>query len=183
MPAKDIGPKEPASPQEVYQALCGAASQDAATVQVSSQLLLGYQDHPGTYDQLHSIAAQRNSTPSVPLDVRRMAIIQFKNGALNVWKNKRYSSINPVITAADHAIWVFCRLFPEHLRTNVRARTMSFLYEEDNIVCPLMFQSSGSVHQTVTRLRITMPSLSPRSREQIFLHNGTSGDMTPISEH
>jgi hypothetical protein len=133
MPAKDTKPKEPASSQEVYQALCGAASQDAGIVQSSTQLLQGYQDRPGSYDQLHSIAAERTS---VPLDVRRMAIIQFKNGALGVWKNKRHVLLihcqsEQLLTALFES---YCRLFTEDLRANIRARTMSFLYEEDNIV-------------------------------------------------
>ncbi|KAF8489124.1 armadillo-type protein [Gautieria morchelliformis] len=78
--------KEPVSSQDVYQALCGAASQDSATLQASTKLLQQYQARPGTYGHLYAIAAEKNT---VPLDVRRMAIIQFKNGALGAWKSKR----------------------------------------------------------------------------------------------
>ena len=77
---------EPPSSQDVYQALCGAASQDPASVRESTKLLQEYQARPGTYNHLYAIAADRDA---VPLDVRRMAIIQFKNGALGVWKNRR----------------------------------------------------------------------------------------------
>lgn len=77
---------EPVSSQDVYQALCGAASQDPATVQASAKLLKGYQERPGTYGHLYTVAAEKNT---VPLDVRRMAIIQFKNGVVGAWKSKR----------------------------------------------------------------------------------------------
>ncbi|KAF8528819.1 ARM repeat-containing protein [Hysterangium stoloniferum] len=104
-------PTEPVSPQEIYQVLCDAASQDPNAVQSSSKSLQEFRDRPGTYEQLHSIAAEK---ANVPLNVRQMAIIQFKNGALGVWKNKR--------------------LFNAALHDRIRTRSISFLSEEDNII-------------------------------------------------
>jgi len=88
-------PQEPIPPQDIYQAICGAASQDPSLVQSCTKLLQEFEDHPGTWEQLHAIVAEKTN---VALDVRRMAIIQFKNGALNVWKNRRCARSHVVTT-------------------------------------------------------------------------------------
>ncbi|KAH9943383.1 ARM repeat-containing protein [Epithele typhae] len=66
------------SPEELYNVVCGAASQNPAQVQASTTI-------PGAYDILHEIAAQR----TVPLQVRQQAIIQFKNAATGHWRSRK----------------------------------------------------------------------------------------------
>ncbi|KAF8592605.1 ARM repeat-containing protein, partial [Ramaria rubella] len=148
---------EAVSSQDIYETLCGAASQNPATVQTSSKLLQEYQDRPGTYDQLHIIAAERNT---VPLDVRRMAIIQFKNGALGNWKNRR--------------------LFTNDIRANIRARTMSFLYEEDNTVadCNALIVAKIARSDFPAQWPSLIPDLTAivQTQIQVFLSNPTGAD-------
>lgn len=79
-------PPETFSPEELYNVLCGAASQDPTQVQVSATRLTVLLQVPGAWDTLHEIAAQK----SVPLAVRQQSIIQFKNAALGHWKSRRY---------------------------------------------------------------------------------------------
>jgi hypothetical protein len=80
----------PATPrvdeQELYNVLCGAASQDASLLQQSTKALKTMiDDRFGTFDTLQSIAAQK----SVPLPVRQLALIQFKNHALGHWRSRK----------------------------------------------------------------------------------------------
>ena len=78
-------PPQPISPEELYNIVCGAASQDPALVQASTTRLKEALDVPGQYDVLHEIAAQK----SVPLHVRQQAIIQFKNAATGHWRSRK----------------------------------------------------------------------------------------------
>lgn len=80
-------PTDPIDFQNLYQTLSDAASQNPAVVKPASKRLQEYLDHPGTSEQLQSIALEKNN---VPLDTRRLAMIQFKNAASTTWKNKRY---------------------------------------------------------------------------------------------
>ena len=76
---------QPISPEELYNIVCGAASQDPALVQASTTRLKEALEIPGEYDVLHEIAA----TKSVPLPVRQQAIIQFKNAATGHWRSRK----------------------------------------------------------------------------------------------
>lgn len=74
-------------PQEVYNAIVGAASQDPVRIKASTNRLQElYDNYFGTYNTLHEIASQ----PSVDLVVRQQCIIQFKNKALTYWKSRKY---------------------------------------------------------------------------------------------
>ncbi|KAJ6545112.1 armadillo-type protein [Mycena vulgaris] len=95
------------SADEVYRVMAGAASQDPALLQASSARLKEMLDMFGTYDALHEIAAQR----AVPLQIRQMSIIQFKNAALTHWRSRKVLS-------------------DEH-RIQIRKRCFTFLDEED----------------------------------------------------
>lgn len=77
---------EIASPEELYDVIVGAASQDPRLVVSSTDRLKKMLDMHGTFDCLSTIACQR----SLPLNVRQQSIIQFKNVALNHWKARRY---------------------------------------------------------------------------------------------
>lgn len=79
---------ETVSPDEVYNVVAGAASQDPSLLSTSSARLKQMLEIHGTYDCLSAIASQK----SVPALVRQQAIIQFKNTALNHWRAKRLVS-------------------------------------------------------------------------------------------
>jgi hypothetical protein len=80
---------EHVSPQELYDVMSAACSQDPAQIQQSSKRLKQMLDMFGTFDALHEIAAQR----TVPLIIRQQSIIQFKNAALSHWKSRK-SALN-----------------------------------------------------------------------------------------
>ncbi|KAJ7684034.1 ARM repeat-containing protein [Mycena rosella] len=98
------------SADEVYQVMAGAASQDPAILQASSARLKDMLDMFGTYDALHEIAA----TKSVPLHIRQMSIIQFKNAALSHWRSRK-------VLSDDH-------------RVRIKTRCFTFLDEEDETI-------------------------------------------------
>ncbi len=76
---------ETVSPQELFQVITNAASQDPTLVQRSSERLKEMLSMSGTFDALHEIAAQKH----LSLYVRQQAIIQFKNAALGHWKARK----------------------------------------------------------------------------------------------
>ena len=76
---------QPVSPDELYNVVCAAASQNPTEVQASTARLKDLLEQPGTYDVLHEIAAQK----SPPLQVRQQAMIQFKNAAANHWRSRK----------------------------------------------------------------------------------------------
>lgn len=73
------------SPEELYNVICGAASQDPAQVQASATRLKELLLLSGAYATLYEIASQR----SVSLAVRQQSIIQFKNNAISHWKGRK----------------------------------------------------------------------------------------------
>ncbi|KDQ64644.1 hypothetical protein JAAARDRAFT_187954 [Jaapia argillacea MUCL 33604] len=101
---------ENVSPQELYDVICGAASQDPRQVQASTKRLKEMSEMFGTYDALHEIAATR----SLPLSVRQQSIIQFKNTALAHWRSRRYLS--------------------DEQRVRIRGRCSAFLDEPDDTI-------------------------------------------------
>jgi hypothetical protein len=76
---------EHVSPQELYDVMTAASSQNPAQIQESSKRFKQMLDMFGTFDALHEIAAQR----TVPLIIRQQSIIQFKNAALGHWKSRK----------------------------------------------------------------------------------------------
>ncbi|KII94850.1 hypothetical protein PLICRDRAFT_47858 [Plicaturopsis crispa FD-325 SS-3] len=103
-------PLETVSPNELYDVVCGTASQDYTVMQKSSERLKQMCDMLGTYDGLHAIAAER----TVPLAVRTQSIIQFKNVALSHWRVRKYLT--------------------DEQKATIRARCMTFLEEEDDTI-------------------------------------------------
>ncbi|OBZ76700.1 Importin-11 [Grifola frondosa] len=98
------------SPEELYNVMCGAASQNPAQVQQSATRLKELLELFGAFDTLHEIAAQR----TVPLQVRQQSIIQFKNTALGHWRARK--------------------LLSDEQRVRIRARSLTFLDEPDDII-------------------------------------------------
>ena len=79
---------ETVSPQELYNVVSGAASQDPRLISASASRLKEMLNMPGTLDGLSEITGQRN----IPLSIRQQSIIQLKNSAFTHWKSKRYVS-------------------------------------------------------------------------------------------
>lgn len=77
---------ERSSPEEVYNVICAAASQDPARMKASTDRLKELLEMAGTFDALSEIAATR----TLPVPVRQQAIIQLKNSSLNHWKSRKY---------------------------------------------------------------------------------------------
>ena len=77
-------PPQPATLEEVFSIVTGAASQDPVLLKASTDQLKKILERPGTLDFLHEIAAQK----TVPLGVRQQSIIQVKNNTLR-WRAKR----------------------------------------------------------------------------------------------
>ncbi|KAJ7590824.1 armadillo-type protein [Mycena floridula] len=98
-----------ASPDEVFEVIKGASSQDPAQIQASTARLKDLVAMPGAYDALQAIAAQR----TLPLPIRQQAIIQFKN-QLSHWRSRK-------LLSDDH-------------RVKIRARCQTFLDEEDETI-------------------------------------------------
>ncbi|KAF9464415.1 armadillo-type protein [Collybia nuda] len=101
---------ERVSPEELYEVVTTASSQDPAQVQVSSKRLKQMLDMFGTFDALHEIAAQH----TIPLAIRQQSIIQFKNAALNHWRSRK--------------------LLSDEQRIRIRTRCLNFLEEEDETI-------------------------------------------------
>ncbi|CDO76254.1 hypothetical protein BN946_scf184470.g12 [Trametes cinnabarina] len=98
------------SPEELYNVVCRAASQNPADVQASTARLKELLEIPGAYDILQEIAA----TKTLPLQVRQQAIIQFKNAATGHWRSRK--------------------LFPPEHKARIRERCLTFLDEPDDII-------------------------------------------------
>ena len=63
-----------ASPEEVFQVVCDAASQDPAKIKSSTDRLKQLLDMAGTFEALSAIAGET----TLPLPVRQQSIIQLK---------------------------------------------------------------------------------------------------------
>ncbi|KAI0832484.1 ARM repeat-containing protein [Trametes gibbosa] len=98
------------SAEELFNVVCGAASQNPTQVQASTARLKELLDIPGAYDVLQEIAASK----TVALQVRQQAIIQFKNAATGHWRSRK--------------------LFPQEHKARIRERCMTFLDETDDII-------------------------------------------------
>lgn len=94
MPPPSSHEPQHVNPEELYQVICAAASQDPAQIKVSSERLKEMFEMVGVFDTLSQIAAQSN----LPLPVRQQAIIQLKNSSLGHWKSRRYVIEITVIT-------------------------------------------------------------------------------------
>lgn len=73
------------SPEEVYNVICAAASQNPVEVKASSARLKQLFDMAGIFDALSEISAQTN----LPLQVRQQSIIQLKNSSIGHWRSRK----------------------------------------------------------------------------------------------
>ncbi|KAI0092637.1 armadillo-type protein [Irpex rosettiformis] len=112
MPLPHLSSQTPqnASPEEVYNVICAATSQDLAQIKASSDRLKQLLELSGTFDALSEIATQR----TLPLQVRQQSIIQLKNSSLGHWKSRK--------------------LLTDAQRVNIRRRCIELLNEPDDVI-------------------------------------------------
>lgn len=77
----------PLDPQAVLTALQNATSQNPARLQAAAKAIETMHKSADYLQIVQSIALER----SVPLDIRKMAILQFKNVATFQWRTKMYA--------------------------------------------------------------------------------------------
>ena len=98
MPPHSSREPQHVSPEELYNVICDAASQDPAKFMKASERLKAMTDMVGTFDTLSQIATQRD----LPLPVRTLSIIQLKNSSLGHWKSRK-CVVNPMkLTRSSH---------------------------------------------------------------------------------
>lgn len=73
------------NPEELYNVICAAVSQDPAQIKASADRLKQLLEMVGTFDILSEIAA----TKTLPLQVRQQSIIQLKNSSHGHWRSRR----------------------------------------------------------------------------------------------
>lgn len=123
----------PVDPNELFNVICGAASQDPALMKASSTRLKDMLEMFGTYDALHQIASQT----TVPLPVRQQSIIQVKNNALSHWRSRKYVRTIPAL----RLVFTTIRLLNDDHRANIRARSLLLINEADDLVRPCRIRS------------------------------------------
>jgi hypothetical protein len=75
----------PVPPEDILDVLKALSSQDPSHLKAAEERLKQFGGQTGTWDTIHRFAAD----PSLPLDVRKQALIQFKNGALQRWRSRK----------------------------------------------------------------------------------------------
>jgi len=78
------------SPEELYQVIVDASSQDVSRIKASSERLEAMLEMFGSYDALQEIA----SRASYPLPIRQQAMIQFKNAVLGYWRSRKCARLS-----------------------------------------------------------------------------------------
>lgn len=78
------------SPEELYQVIVDASSQDVSRIKASSERLQAMLQMFGSYDALQEIA----SRTAYPLPIRQQAMIQFKNAVLGYWRSRKYAQLS-----------------------------------------------------------------------------------------
>ena len=150
------------SSEELYNVVCGAASQDPAQLQTSSKRLKELLDSPGALDILHQIATQRD----VPLAVRQQSIIQFRNGINNHWRSRK---------CVIYRLWYaspwrrfFDRLLSDEQRSQIKLRSLTLLDEPDDMVGIRLVKST----------RFKLMWMYSRFQNTMYLSSGRSSDRT-----
>ena len=116
------------NPEEVYNVICAATSQDFVQIKASSDRLKELLEMTGTFDALSAIAAQR----SLPLQVRQQSIIQLKNSSMGHWRTKRY--VIELCCSLSFLKGHRSRLLTNEQRVSIRRRCIELLNEPDDVV-------------------------------------------------
>ena len=85
MPPPPSHEPQSVNPEELYNAICDAASQDPVKIKNAYDRLTRMLEMVGAFDTLAQIATQRD----LPLSVRKQSIIQLKNSSLGHWKSRK----------------------------------------------------------------------------------------------
>jgi hypothetical protein len=142
---------DPPSLQQVFQVISDAASQNYVIAQAASQQIDSYKTIGGFYASVQEIAMERN----LPLDIRKMAIFQFKNGAPMQWRRTQYVCHNSVQFIYISNFRSATRLYPESIKQNIRVRMFAFLDEPDDIVSSIVEHAQGALTQRVSKIAQT----------------------------
>ncbi|KIP12739.1 hypothetical protein PHLGIDRAFT_97377 [Phlebiopsis gigantea 11061_1 CR5-6] len=110
MPPPSSHELQSVNPEELYNAICDAASQDPVKIKNAYDKLKRMLEMVGAFDTLSQITTQRN----LPLPVRKQSIIQLKNSSLGHWKSRK--------------------LMTDDQRTNIKRRCLELLYEPDDVI-------------------------------------------------
>ncbi|KIY49344.1 ARM repeat-containing protein [Fistulina hepatica ATCC 64428] len=111
------------SPSQVYDAVAASVSQDATQIKAATERLQSVLKDLDYLDILHEIAAQK----SVPLNVRKQAIIQCKNVVEARWRS---------------------RLIKPEQRARIRNRCLAFLDETDETIA----KSNQTIVRKISRI-------------------------------
>lgn len=122
---------EHVSREELFKVVTGAASLDPAHMQASSKRLKELMEMQGTAEALFECAADRN----LPLNVRQMAILQFKINAIGIWRSRTKYVL--YYTTLKNRISIFGRITPDH-QVRIKALSFALLDENDPVVSSLM---------------------------------------------
>ncbi|KAI5893425.1 ARM repeat-containing protein [Schizophyllum commune H4-8] len=113
-----------ANPEEVFQVVQASTSQDVATMTAGSERLKALLEQQGAHAILLEIAAQT----TLPLNVRQLAILQFKNHIGSRWRNRR--------------------LLTDGHRTHMRTLLLSFLDETDETIASCVEEVLGKISRS-----------------------------------
>jgi hypothetical protein len=75
----------PVQPGDILRVLQALSSQDPSAFKGAEEQLKQFGEQPGTWELVHQYAAQKD----LPLDLRKQALIQFKNSAVTRWRSRK----------------------------------------------------------------------------------------------
>jgi len=75
----------PVQSEDVLRVLQLLSSQDPQVFKNAEEQLKQFGEQPGTWDLVHHHASQKN----LPLNLRKQALIQFKNVAISRWRSRK----------------------------------------------------------------------------------------------
>lgn len=73
------------NPQELFNVIAGAASQDPSILKASGERLKELMSMSGTIDGLSELVSRRD----LPLAIRQQSVIQLKNTVASHWRSRR----------------------------------------------------------------------------------------------
>ncbi|CAG7848308.1 SubName: Full=Uncharacterized protein {ECO:0000313/EMBL:CCA73991.1} [Serendipita indica DSM 11827] len=141
------------SPDRIFQVLQDAASQDYVVAQAASAQLDVFRTIPGVFYMVQMAANERN----LPLDVRKMAIFQFKNVVPQQWRR--------------------AALYPENVKQDIRSGMFRFLDEPDDIIA----QTNAIAMAKIAR--IDFPRAWPDVGSQLLEVIGTNSQAIYINSN
>jgi hypothetical protein len=90
-------PVQSVSGEDLLAALQLASSQDVQAMQMGSEQFKRMREMTGVHDGLHEIALRKD----LPIEIRKMAAVQFKNLVVSHWRARR-SVLSSLVLAYPH---------------------------------------------------------------------------------